>query len=335
MWMDLWPGRAEDEIPIGHITNGVHAGSWVAHEIQDLFARVLHPNWIVRIRHADLWEGIYRVEESDLWSIHEILKVRLLQYIRGRLAVQYRRWGVDPDREPCYNALDRNILTVGFARRFATYKWSTLLLTDPGRLASIVNHPQRPVQFIFAGKAHPNDAEGQEMIRQIVQTTRKPEFGGRIVFVEDYDMGVARRLVQGVDLWLNHPRRPLEACGTSGQKAAMNGVLNLSVLDGWWPEGWDGRNGFAVPATAVPTDGPVQAQANLDGIFRLLENEIAPLYYDRGEDGIPRGWVARMKRSIRTLLWRFNSDRMVVDYARGAYLPAAGAASRNGRVDTP
>lgn len=328
MWTGLWPGRTEDQVPIGHVTNGVHVDTWLAPEMRALFHRVLGPDWPRRLSHADFWARLDQALDAEVWSVHEMLRIRLIQFVRRRLDAQCCSWGSpEEERLEAARVLDPRVLTVGFARRFAPYKRATLLLSDKERFRRLVANAERPVQFIFSGKAHPNDGEGQEMVRQIVALTREEGFRGRVVFVGNYDLHLARQMVQGVDLWMNLPRRPLEACGTSGQKAAMNGVLNLSTLDGWWPEGWDGMNGFALPAPDVPPEGAAQDAPDARSLFAMLEDEVVPLFYRRDENGIPRGWVFRMKRSIRTLIWRFNSDRMVMDYVRDAYLSASGAAS--------
>jgi starch phosphorylase len=223
--------------------------------------------------------------------------------------------------------LDVDALTIGFARRFATYKRGDLIFTDMERLVRLVQDPNRPVQLVFAGKAHPRDDAGKRLIQRITRLAREPRFLGRIAFIEDYDINVARHLVEGVDLWLNNPRRPLEASGTSGQKAVLNGGLNLSILDGWWAEGYDGTNGFAIGSGHSHVDPTVQDARDAEELHRVLEHTVIPLYYDRDEDGLPRGWIERIKRAIRTLGWRFNADRMVMDYVREGYLPAAGGMS--------
>ena len=224
-------------------------------------------------------------------------------------------------------ALSFDALTIGFARRFATYKRANLLLRDFELMESLVNSAQMPVQLIFAGKSHPHDRPGKEMLQQIARLMRDPRFAGKALFIEDYDINVGRRLVQGVDVWLNTPRRPLEACGTSGQKVVLNGGLNLSILDGWWAEAYDGLNGFAIGTGETHTSTEIHDRRDGDALFAALRDEVIPLYYKRDSDGLPRGWIARVKRAIRTLGWRFSADRMVMDYVRGAYIPAAGGVS--------
>ena len=313
MWMDVWPGRLEEEIPIGHITNGIHIRSWLALSMNRLFDRCLGADWPARQSECAAWLPIASIDDAELWETHAVLRRYLIEFVR-------RRSG-----QP--GLLDPSALTIGFGRRFATYKRGTILLTDLERLSSILSNAGGPVQIVFAGKAHPADNPGKGLIRQIVDVTRDPRFAGRLVFVEDYDINVARHLVQGVDVWLNTPLRPLEACGTSGQKVVFNGGLNLSVLDGWWAEAYDGRNGFAVGDGAVHAKPEIQWQRDAASLYDTLEKEVVPLFFDRDASGLPRGWVERMKRSIMSLAWRYNADRMVTDYVEHSYLPAAGGRS--------
>jgi starch phosphorylase len=328
MWADLWPGRAEEEVPIGHVTNGVHVLSWLAPAMQGLYARHFGPDWDKRTGEPEVWAGIAGVEDGELWETHQTLKARLLDFVRRRVARQCEQRGEPAEKvEAARQVLRPGVLTIGFARRFATYKRATLLLRWRERLDRLVNDPGRPVQLVFAGKAHPQDEPGKRLLREAAQLSADPRFAGRIVFVEDYDIDVARHLVQGVDVWLNTPRRPLEASGTSGQKVVLNGGLNLSVLDGWWAEAYDGRNGFAIGRGEAHVRPEVQDERDVEALYRVLEQEVIPLYYDRDFDGLPRAWIARMKHAIRTLGWRFNSDRMVMDYVRHCYLPAAGGLS--------
>jgi starch phosphorylase len=320
MWADLWPARGEEQVPIGHITNGVHAFSWLAPSMQELYNRHLGPDWKRQSGEPEVWEGIDRVEDEELWETHQVLKARLLAFVRRRVALQFQYRNESPEVvEQARHVLNPDALTIGFARRFAAYKRANLILRSLPRLAGLLNDQQRPVQLVFAGKAHPRDTEGKQLLTQISRLLRDPLFfPGQIVFVEDYDMNVGRHLVQGVDVWLNTPRRPHEASGTSGQKAVLNGGLNLSVLDGWWAEAFDGSNGFAIGRGD---------QRDADDLADCLEKCVIPLYYDRGRDGLPHAWIAYMKRAIRTLGWRFNADRMVMDYVRHCYLPAAGGLS--------
>lgn len=328
MWCDLWPGRSEEEVPIGHIINGVHAPSWMAPAMHDLYDRNLGPDWERRSGEPEVWAGISRVVDGELWETHQVLKGRLLDFVRRRIARQCERRGESAEAvEKARQALSPEALTIGFARRFATYKRSTLLLRLLERLERLINDPVRPVQVVFAGKAHPRDEPGKRLLREIARLTADPRFAGRIVFIEDYDIDVGRHLVQGVDVWLNTPRRPLEASGTSGQKVVLNGGLNLSVRDGWWAEAYDGYNGFVIGRGEAHVDPDVQDGRDAEALYRTLEQEVIPLYFERDADGLPRAWIARMKWAIRTLGWRFNSDRMVMDYVRQCYLPAAGGLS--------
>jgi starch phosphorylase len=325
MWTGLHPGKSEDAVPIGHITNGVHVPTWLAPQMFRLYDRHFGPRWADRSSDPNIWEGIEKVDDGELWETHLILKARLVEFVRARAAEQGARRG-EP-AEGVRRILSPDALTIGFARRFATYKRANLILSDIERLASMVNDPKRPVQFIFAGKAHPHDDPGKRVLQEIAELMRHPKFAEKVTFVEDYDINVGRYLVQGVDVWLNNPRRPLEASGTSGQKVVLNGGLNLSVLDGWWAEAYDGLNGFAIGVGRTHTQWDLHDVRDGEDLYRVLRDEVIPLYYHRDQDGLPRGWIKRMKRTIRTLGWRFNADRMVMDYALNCYMPAAGATS--------
>lgn len=332
MWHRLYPSVQEHQVPIGHITNGVHVLTWLAPEMHQLYDRHFTPEWPRRQCDPHVWAKIDSVEDAELWETHRLLKVKLVSFVRDWLARQRTRRGASSELVArSYGLLEPEILTIGFARRFATYKRADLLFGDLDRLDALVNNKERPIQFVFAGKAHPNDEGGKALIQRIVQLATQERFASRIVFLEDYDMNVARHLVQGVDVWLNNPRRPLEASGTSGQKVLLNGILNASILDGWWPEAYDGLNGWAIGEGWNHSNHDIQDKRDRDALFSLLSEQIAPLYYDRGRDGIPHHWVARMKRTIKTLGWRFNTDRMVMDYASHGYLPANGAATSDPR----
>jgi starch phosphorylase len=321
MWQGLYPGKTEEEVPIGHITNGVHMRTWISSDMHNLFLHYLGPKWLDSISRPNLWEKVESISDAELWEVHQVLKARMMAFARRRLAERRQRLGIaQPEKE----ALEPETLTLGFARRFATYKRADLLFQDLDRLDRLVNHPERPLQIIYAGKAHPRDTGGKALAQRVANLERDPRFAGRIVFIENYSMHVARQLVQGVDAWLNTPRRPLEACGTSGEKCIANGVLNISILDGWWAEAYDGHNGFAIGNGEIHANPELQDEHDALALFDLLENQVIPLYYQR-EGGIPHGWVARVKRAIRTLAWRYNADRMVMDYAKECYLPAAGA----------
>ena len=328
MWTSLYPGRAEDAVPIGHITNGVHVPTWLAPQMFRLYDRHLGTGWHEHSGEARTWEGIENVDDGELWETHFSLKSRLIEFVRRRLVEQAERRGEPAEElQRRSKVLSADVLTIGFARRFATYKRADLVLRDMRLLASLVNNPNRPVQFIFAGKAHPHDDPGKRMLQQIAHLMRDHEFRDRFVFVEDYDIDVGRHLVQGVDVWLNNPRRPLEASGTSGQKVVLNGGLNLSVLDGWWAEAYDGLNGFAIGTGRTHSNTDIHDARDGQDLYRVLREEVIPLYYLRDRDGLPRGWIKRMKRTIRTLGWRFNANRMVMDYALKCYVPAAGGTS--------
>lgn len=328
MWAHLWPWRVEEEIPIGHITNGVHTPSWLAQQMQTLYDRHFPAGWYHRLHEYDVWQYIHNVDPGELWETHHALKNQLLAFVRRRVSRQCRRRGESDDAvEAARNMFDPNILTIGFARRFATYKRADLLLADPDRIDAIVNHPEHPVQFIFAGKAHPADEPGKRLIQKIANLRFDPRFAHRIAFIEDYDINVCRHMIQGVDVWLNNPRRPLEASGTSGEKAVLNGALNLSILDGWWAEAYDGTNGFAIGKGTSHVNDQITDRRDGEALFEALEKMVVPLYYDRDIDGLPRNWIKRMMNSISTLAWRFSAQRMVADYVRYTYLPAAGGLS--------
>jgi starch phosphorylase len=292
-----------------------------------LFEAHLGPDWPTRMVYPDVWEKIGAVDDGELWETHQSLKMRLIRFVRRRLRLQAERLGQRRTVQQIEQILDPDILTIGSARRFATYKRGDLVLSQPERLAKLLLDPRRPIQIIFAGKAHPRDHEGKLLLQRIARYSSDPAYRRRVVFVENYDYNVARHLVQGVDVWLNNPRRPLEACGTSGQKVVLNGGLNLSVLDGWWNEAYDGQNGFAIGHGGMHNDANVQYQRDADYLYETLEKEVVPLYYERNESGIPHHWVQRMKRAIRSLGWRFNADRMVKNYAERFYLPSASAIS--------
>ncbi len=328
MWKGLFPGDSEDTVPIGHITNGVHVPSWLAPQMFRLYDRHLGTGWHEHSSEPRIWEGIENVDDGELWETHLSLKQRLLEFVRVRATEQAERGGEPPEiQQRLGRILSPDALTIGFARRFATYKRANLILTDIEMMASLANDPKRPVQFLFAGKAHPQDEPGKRILQQIASLMRDRKFADRLVFVEDYDINVGRHLVQGVDVWLNNPRRPLEASGTSGQKVVLNGGLNLSVLDGWWAEAYDGLNGFAIGTGRTHSNMGLYDMRDSEDLYRVLREEVIPLYYQRDRDGLPHGWIKRMKRTIRTLGWRFNADRMVMDYTSKCYVPAAGGTS--------
>jgi starch phosphorylase len=328
MWHSLWPYRSEEEIPIGHITNGVHVATWLAPQIRFLYDRVLPNHWYLRTGEPDVWAGFEHVTAGELWETHQSLKSRLIVYARNRLVkAAQKRGATDEEIAKLQNVLDPRVLLIGFARRFAPYKRADLVLRDINVLAQLVNSLEHPVHFIFAGKAHPADDHGKSIMQRIIRLTQESPFQGKIVFLDDYDMNLARHLVQGVDVWLNNPRRPLEASGTSGQKVVLNGGLNLSILDGWWAEAFDGQNGFGIGSGQIHTNQEIQDQRDSQALIEVMYEEVVPLYYERDKDDVPQGWIRRMKRAVRTLGWRFNADRMVMDYVRECYIPAAGSLS--------
>ncbi|MCB0219421.1 MAG: alpha-glucan family phosphorylase [Chrysiogenetes bacterium] len=321
MWQGLWPQRTRDEVPIGHITNGVHVPSWIAQPMARFFSRDLGEDWPTHLCHPDTWSRAGKMDPFDLWDVTNLLKRELLHFLDRRTERRDERLG-DGVSQP--SGFDPEALTIAFARRIVPYKRPTLLFRDPDRLAKLLNNPERPVQILFAGKAHPNDDRGKALIREIHDISHDPRFEGRVMFLENYDMNVSRHLLQGCDVWFNCPRRPYEACGTSGMKAVFNGTLNLSVLDGWWAEAYDGRNGYAFGRGLTHTDPHYQDERDGDDLYRVLEEQVIPDFYDRSPEGVPLRWVERMSRALITLGWRYNSDRMVMDYVREYYLRAAG-----------
>ena len=293
----LAPDRSEDRVPIGHITNGVHVPTWLAPQMRQVYDRHLGPNWAARASDASLWERIDAIDDGELWETHQTLKVQLIETVRRRTAHRAERRGEPAELvAPLRRALSFDALTIGFARRFATYKRATLMLRDIETFAALVNNATMPVQFVFAGKSHPHDGPGKALLREIAQLTRDPRFAGKLVFVEDYDINVGRHLVQGVDVWINNPRRPLEACGTSGQKIVLNGGLNLSILDGWWAEAYDGVNGFAIGMGETHTSIDVHDRRDGESLLEVLRDVVVPLYYNRDRDGLPRVDRARETR---------------------------------------
>lgn len=324
MWMRNYAGVPENEVPITSITNGIHTRFWISRDMGSLFDRYLGPHWVERPDDPTVWEGIDGIPDAELWRTHERRRERLVNFVRRRLASQLRRRGA-PQAEilAAGEALDPEVLTIGFARRFATYKRATLFLMNEERLKRLLTDPKRPIQMIVAGKAHPQDIQGKELIRRIVHFARGLEVR-RIVFVEDYDINVARYMVAGVDCWLNTPRRPMEASGTSGMKAAANGAMNISIPDGWWCEAADlAENGWSIGRGESYTDPDEQDLVESEMLYEILEREVVPAFYNRGRDGLPRTWIARMKNAIRTICPVFNTHRMVQEYADRFYIPCA------------
>jgi glycogen phosphorylase len=329
MWSQLWPDLPPHEVPVGHVTNGIHLPSWLSGTMDDLLSRHLGDAWRTEPTDSAIWEKLEEVPHEEIWAAHEERRGRLVEIVRQRLRDQLLRRGAPPAAlRAADSTLDPGVLTIGFARRFATYKRATLIARDRERLARIFADPERPVQLIVTGKAHPRDDAGKELIRDIAEIAQTEPFQGRIVFVEDYGMALARYLVAGCDVWLNNPVRPREASGTSGMKAAANGVLNLSTLDGWWDEAWwefgdDGVPiGWAIGHGEVYEDREYQDRVEAAALYDLLEHDVIPAFYERGDDGIPHLWIARMKASISKLTPMFNTHRMLRDYTEGYYLPA-------------
>jgi starch phosphorylase len=324
MWQQLYPETPLHRVPIGHITNGVHVPSWMAPRSRRFLDGVLGADWEQTQADPETWAPLASASDEDLWGLRTGLKEGLLRFVRARAAREAKERGESADVVSALaEALDPQHLVVGFARRFATYKRATLLFQDLDVLDQIVNDPDKPMRFVFAGKAHPRDEGGKKLIQRIHGISRDPRFLGKVILLGGYDIAVGRALTAGVDVWLNNPRRPLEASGTSGQKVVLNAGLNCSILDGWWAEGFDGTNGFAIGDGEVHRDHSLQDAKDGEALLSVLRGEVAPLYYER-TGGLPVGWIERVRRSMVTLGWRFNSDRMVLDYARSAYLPAAG-----------
>ncbi|PYE55846.1 alpha-glucan family phosphorylase [Deinococcus yavapaiensis] len=323
MWNFLYPGAAPEEVPIGHVTNGVHTLTFLAQRLRDLYATVLPDDWKDRLEDREMWEAaLPGIADESLVATLRDLKIDMIHFVRERVAQQSRRNGASAaDIKAASNVLSPDALIIGFARRFATYKRATLLFRDRARLARIVNNPERPVQFVFAGKAHPADNPGKAFIQELYRLSQEPEFKGKIVVLENYDMNVARHLVQGVDIWLNNPRRPLEASGTSGMKASLNGALNFSILDGWWRESYDGTNGYPIGDEREFSSLDAQDDADSFSLYETLEEDIVPLYYHRDERGFNHAWLEKARRAIMTVAPDFSMQRQVIDYTTKYYLP--------------
>ncbi len=324
MWRKLWPGRDPSEVPIGEITNGVHLSSWMSHLVLDLLDECLGEDWQARGDDPEIWDRVLEMDDERLWHVHLELKARLLSFSREYARQRWRDlWSEAVHLVGAGTLLSPEPLTIGFARRFATYKRADLLFQDEDRLRRLLTDVRHPVQIIFAGKAHPSDEPAKEILQRVYSFTRDPRFEGRVAFLEDYDLLVAARLVRGVDLWLNLPRPPLEASGTSGMKAALNAVPQLGTLDGWWAEGFEGENGWALPLAEPGVDEDEDEDAeDLRALFELLEREVVPLYYDRDERDLPTGWIRKMKHALRVAGARFTTGRMVQEYALDYYAPA-------------
>jgi starch phosphorylase len=323
MWQAIWPDLPRDEVPITHVTNGVHSRSFLSPEMKDLLDRYFGPRFYDEPTYTQIWDRMDRISDEEVWRTHETRKNQLVAFARQRLKKQLTRRGASKSQVVYADeVLSPYTLTISFARHFATYKRATLLFRDPERLRALLTDPDRPVQIIFAGKAHPHDIPGKNLIKEIIHYASDPEIRSKIVFLENYDLEIAKHLVSGSDVWLNTPRRPMEASGTSGMKAAINGVLNCSILDGWWAEGYTPENGYAIGAGEEYADEEMQDEIESKLLYDLLEREIIPTYYDRGRDGLPRDWIARMKASMSQLGGMFSTSRMLTEYSEKFYLPA-------------
>jgi starch phosphorylase len=323
MWNFLWPDRKEEDVPIGYVTNGVHTGSWLARRMGLLFDQYLGPDWRSHLDDQAFWEGIKNIPDEDLWAVRRHLKNKLVNFANERTRQTWQNGVVTPSQVIAGGVfLEPYSLTIGFARRFATYKRANLMFRDFDRLMRIITNPYRPVQIIFAGKAHPADEPGKLLIQQVYRAVKDNRSGGRLIFLEDYDMNIARYMVQGVDIWMNTPRRPNEASGTSGMKAALNGALNFSILDGWWREGYNGKNGWSIGTEKEYTDTDAQDNDDAQSIYESLEKEIVPLFYERDNKKVPYEWLKYVKESLRTLTPQFSLQRMLKEYMTDYYLPA-------------
>ena len=324
IWGSLWPGTPLNEVPIISVTNGIHIKNWISDELSCLYDKYLGPNWADEAMDKTVWESIDQIPDEELWQIHKRCKEQLIVFVRNRLKAQMQRRGTyHTELNHAEEVLDPEALTIGFARRFAGYKRGNLLLKNPDRLVKLLNNSDRPIQIVFSGKAHPKDTEGKDIIRQIVHFANQSSVRRRIVFLENYDIDIARFLVSGVDVWLNNPRRPMEASGTSGMKAAVNGILNMSTADGWWCEGYTPEGGWIIGAGENCDDADYQDVVESQAIYDMLENEVIPLFYTRSADNLPRAWIRRVKNSIKWIAPRFNTHRMVAEYTRRFYHPSA------------
>ena len=322
LFSKVWPDIPSNESPIEYVTNGVHTCSWLAPTVKDLYNKYLEPYWQDNIQDDNVWKNIEKIPDEELWKVHQSRKEKLLKIVKNSTIDRLRRYNYSyEDIEQMVGKLDPNILTIGFARRFATYKRATLIFRDLERVTQIFNEKNMPVQIIFAGKAHPSDKEGQDLIKFIHDISLKPQFKGKVFILENYNIGMSRYLISGVDVWLNTPRRPLEASGTSGQKAAINGVINFSVLDGWWAEGYNQKNGWTIGSNAKYQSYDAQDDADSRSMYDTLENKIIPMYYDKNEKGYSDTWLRIMKNTIESNAGRFSTARMLEDYTTKFYMP--------------
>jgi starch phosphorylase len=335
MWAPLWGGD-EGAVPIVPVTNGVHVLSWVAPEFIRAYRAQAGDDWMAHLDSPAAWQRAVSMPDVEFWTLHRRLKLKMLGFMRARARSRWEQDGVASAQVVAGGTLfEPDVLTIGFARRFATYKRAFLPFSDPDRLKALLTDPQRPVQMVFAGKAHPADEPGKRILQTVYQAATDPAFAGRIAFIDDYDINVAQHVVQGVDVWLNTPRPPLEASGTSGEKAALNGVPSLSTLDGWWAEAYDGTNGWAIPEPGErSTDVDAEDARDAEALYRILESEVVPLYYERSSSGLPAKWINLMRRTIETVAPVFNARRMVKEYVARLYAPAW-ASSPDGHADEP
>jgi len=321
IFKNVWPGVPEEEVPIGHITNGIHTLTWLSPSIKYLYDKYLDKDWVDRLYDREVWDKVDKIPDEDLWKTHCVLKTKMISFVREKLKQQRMANGESIERvREVDTLLDSNALTIGFARRFATYKRANLIFRDIARIQKLLNNPEKPMQIIFAGKAHPADGPAHEIIKNINDIARQEGFNGKVILVENYNMTLARNLVQGVDIWLNNPRRPLEASGTSGQKVCINGLINFSILDGWWCEGYNGKNGWVIGDDTFFDNEYYQDNADSESIYNTLEKQIIPTYFDRNENGVPEKWVAVMKESIKSNTSLYSTHRMVQDYTTKFYI---------------
>jgi starch phosphorylase len=330
MWSFLWPNEKVENVPIGYVTNGVHTGTWLARRMGLLFSKYLGSDWVDRLDDQTMWENVVNIPDQELWDVRRHLKNKLVNFANERTRLQWRNGTLTASQVVAGGVfLEPYSLTIGFARRFATYKRANLMFRDFDRLMKIINDPHMPVQIIFAGKAHPADEPGKLIIQQVYRAVKESRSGGRLIFLEDYDINLARYLVQGVDVWMNTPRRPNEASGTSGMKAALNGGLNFSILDGWWREGFNNSNGWSIGSDAEYTNPEEQDAADAQSIYETLENQIIPLFYERNVESIPAEWLKMVKENMRTLTPQFSLRRMLKEYVTDYYLPSIEGKKRN------
>ncbi|MDO5557297.1 MAG: alpha-glucan family phosphorylase [Clostridia bacterium] len=322
LFAEVWPNIAQRESPIDYVTNGIHTCSWLGPKMKELYNKYLIAYWQDNIHKNEVWEKVRDIPNDEIWKAHQERKIKLLQIVKENTSTRLKRAGYGYEQiGSIVDQLDPNILTIGFARRFATYKRATLIFKDLERITEILNKHDRPVQIIIAGKAHPADVEGQELIKQIHEISMKPQFKGKIFLLENYNIAMSRYLIAGVDIWLNTPRRPMEASGTSGQKASVNGVLNFSILDGWWAEGYNGKNGWKIGTEKEYDNYNIQDKDDSEDIYMTLENKIIPTYYRKNKKGFSDDWVTLMKESIITTGGNYSTARMLVDYTQKLYMP--------------